>query len=132
MRFSDKMPHELFEVCIILTAARSDPYRRALFYALGLTADTLDHITDLYNFEEKGIEFDGLSAGWQTSTSMRITRLAFNLYNGWNGEDGIDRPEFYTPYELFSDGLAGYMLEAVKLRYPEYFPARKRTVQHER
>ncbi|MDL2248502.1 DUF6075 family protein [Tyzzerella sp. OttesenSCG-928-J15] len=132
MIFLDKKHQQFFEDCISRSNTHSDPYHLALFYTLGLTDETRRHIAGLYNFKEKGIEFDGLTKGWQTSTSIRVTRLAFNLFNGWNGDDGIDRPEFYTPYELFCDGLASYMFEAVKLRYPEYFPKQQRRVQHER
>ena len=57
---------------------------------------------------------EGLNKGWQTSGSTCLTRLAFNLCNGWNS-DG-----YATPYDLFGTSDAAFMLEAVRLRYPEY------------
>lgn len=134
MNFIDKAHKDFFLECVERANAQSDPYHLALFYTLGLTADTRNHIADLYNFKEKAIVFEGLTAGWQTSGSIRITRLAFNLYNGFNGDERIDHPELYTPYELFCDHNAPYMFEAVKLRYPECFPKVQlaRRAQHER
>ena len=55
-----------------------------------------------------------MNKGWQTSGSSCLTRLAFNLWNGWNA-DGCA-----TPYDLFTTSDVTYMLEAVRLRYPEY------------
>lgn len=119
MIFLDEKHQQFFEEGIKRTNSHNDTYHLALFYALGLTDETRCHIGDLYDFEEKAIMHGGLTKSWQTSTSIRVTRLAFNLFNGWNGGN-IDRPEFYTPYELFCTGLASYMFEAIKMRYPEY------------
>ena len=108
----------------------SDPERVALAYLLALNTDCRNHINDLYDFEERGIIIEGLDKAWQTHTSLRTTRLAFNLYNGYcydgqtyKGSDGyeMDLPsELYSPVYLFSCDLAAYFLEAIKLRYPEY------------
>ena len=123
MKFIDSEHQEFYKRMIEKTNSHDDPYRKALFYTLGLSADTRNHIHDLYDFKERGIDFDALGKGWQTSGNIKITRLAFNLYNGFSGRLGdeeIDEPEMYSPYNLFDTGLSGYFFEAVKLRYPEY------------
>lgn len=67
---------------------------------------------------------------WQTSSSVKIIRMAFNLYcNGtpsiYNFEDSdlegqLQECSLYTVEELFCCGYARYFWEAVKIRYPEY------------
>lgn len=114
MNFYDRM--------VTRTHSQRDPYRKALFYTLGLTADTRNNIDSLYDFKGNMISFEGLNgpnSGWQTSTSIRVTQLAFNLYNGYHGEEDSEAYQ-YTPSELFCDGLMHYMFVAVQLRYPEY------------
>jgi len=126
MIFMDNRHREFYEDCISRTNAASDPYRKALFYTLGLTDETRRNINHLYDFEERGINFDGLFGGFQTSGSLKVTRMAFNLYNGFTGDTGgqkSDAPDFYSPYHLYDTGLMAYFFEAVKLRYPEYYQA---------
>lgn len=60
---------------------------------------------------------EGLHEGWQTGGTVRLTRLAFNLWNGY-AEQGDERMS--TPYEIFDCGYAPYFYEAIKMRYPEY------------
>lgn len=92
----------------------ADAYHKAFFYVMGLSRDTRHHIDQVFDFSEDAIRPNCLEEGWQTSGSARLTRLAFNLWNGWNS-DGMA-----TPYDLFDCEYAVYMLEAVRLRYPEY------------
>lgn len=94
-----------------------DKERKALFYLFALNRETREHINQIYNFEENVTEFEGLNQAWQTGTSTKVTKLAFNLYNGWRGEDRAE--EDYSPAALFnvsSDNLL-YLLEAVKIRF---------------
>lgn len=121
MLFKDKAHQEFYVQNVEKTNSFKDPYRQALFYALGLTNETRNNIDRLYNFKERCIEFDGLHDGWQTGTSIRVTRLAFNLYNGFSGDGETSSDcNMYTPYNLFDCCLMVYMLEAVKLLYPNY------------
>ena len=53
----------------------------------------------------------------QTSGTVKVCHLAFNLWNGFT-EEG--RENLYTPEELFCCGYAPYFMEGIKLRYPEY------------
>ncbi|RCX20918.1 hypothetical protein DFR58_101120 [Anaerobacterium chartisolvens] len=121
--FMNDAHREFYIMNIQKTNSFSDPYRKALFYALGLTAETRNNINSLYDFADNAIDFDGLNRPWQTGTSAKVTKLAFNLYNGFCGDLGgepIDYPSDYTPYNLFGNELMNWMFEAVKLLYPCY------------
>lgn len=109
--------HEAFYYRMLAERRCTDSYHRALFYTLGLSKDTRAHIQELFDFSDGGIKPEGLSASWQTGGSLRICRLAFNLWNGWS-QAGEER--YSTPYELFDCEAAPYFFEAIRLRYPEY------------
>ena len=94
----------------------NDSYHRAFFYVMGLSAETRAHIGNLFDFKEDCIRPAGLRSGWQTSGTMRICRMAFNL---WNGHTETKERAAYTPYELFSCWCAPYFFEGIRLRYPE-------------
>lgn len=119
MNFLDDEHKAFYGRMIEKTHTESDPYRAAMFYTLGLSSTTRNNIRAIYNFAEQCPRFDCLRKPWQTSTSVRLTRLAFNLYNGYDGSRS-DLHTRYTPYELFCDGLMEYMFEAIRIRYPEY------------
>ena len=124
MIFKDDRHMEFYNDCVKKAKAHRDPYRKALFYTLGLTDETRRYISRLYDFKERGICFDGLFDGFQTSTSKKVTRMAFNLYNGFTGDVGggcSEPPDLYSPYNLYDTGLMAYFFEAAKLRYPEYY-----------
>ncbi len=122
MEFLNDAHQDFFEKMVARTRTQDDPYRKALFYALGLTRETRANIDDVYDFAEHCPRFSAIRKGWQTSTSAKVTRLAFNLYNGYNGNRS-DAQKWYSPYELFGDGLMEYMFEAVRLLYPHYSAA---------
>ena len=68
----------------------------------------------IFGIDEKDeIKPESLAAGWQTSGTTKLTRFAYNLWNGYDDKS-------CTPYDLFDCSFAPYMYEAVKLRYPEY------------
>lgn len=117
MVFLDNAHKRFYDQMLEIEKACDDVYRQALFYTLGLTEMTRTHIRDLYDFNHHMIILSGLRRGWQTGGSHRVTRLAFNLYNGYCGHDDTPAEEF-TPYSLFDTGLMPLMLEAVKVRYP--------------
>lgn len=120
-KFKDEEHKAFFEEQVAKTNSTSDPFRKSLFYALGLTKETRNNIEQLYDYSESCIEFEGLKKGWQTGTTTKVCRLAFNLYNGLHGEhDEKERASSYTPYELFDCSLMEYMFEAVRIRYEEY------------
>jgi hypothetical protein len=109
--------HEGFYYQMLNERKNSDSYHRALFYTLGISQETRKHIRDLFDFSHGGIKPEGLAASWQTSSSIRVSRLAFNLWNGWT-EEGAER--YSAPNELFACGYAPYFFEAIYLRYPEF------------
>lgn len=94
-----------------------DSYHRALFYTLGINPDCRNNILSLYNPQNDVIIKNAIYEPWQTSGSTCVTRLAFNLWNGFAYE-GHELES--TPYELFACGYAPYFFEAIKLRFPDY------------
>lgn len=120
IKFMDEVHETFFQNELRRDGSEGDVYRRAMFYALGLTDTTRRHIEEIYDFAHRGINFSALRKPWQTSTSLSVTRLAFNLYNGYAGRGKTDPAEAYTPYELCGCGLMEYILEAIRIRYPEY------------
>lgn len=123
LKFADQAHHAFFVETLNRANCHDDPYRCALFYMLGLTEPTRRCINDVYDFNDRSIRFEGLHAGWQTGTSTKITRMAFNLYNGFCGEPGEgydENAELYSVSELFNNELAPYCFEAIKLRFPEH------------
>lgn len=119
MIFADEEHKSFYIQNVQRTKSQKDPYRKALFYTLGITGITRDCIEHIYDFNKNQIILKALNAAWQTGTTMRITRLAFNLYNGYLGETEEEGYKF-TPYYLFDTGLLPFMLEAIKVRYAEY------------
>ena len=109
----------------------SDIERKALAYLFALDTVCFDHIRELYDFSDNRILLSGLDKGWQTGTSGRTTRLAFNLYNShcsdgetYIGSDGTDDSlpsACYSPAYLFCCEYAKYYVEALKIRFPEWF-----------
>ena len=100
-----------------MARVRDDSYHKALFYLLGVSGDTRQRVNRLFDFEEDCIRPEALNEGWQTSGSRRLCLLAFNLWNGYI-EPGCEREA--APYDLFACGYAPYLLEGIRLRYPEY------------
>ena len=95
----------------------NDCYHQAFFYVMGLSDEARANIGAMFDFERDCIIPEGMHGGWQTGESVKICRLAFNLWNGFT-EKG--KENLYTPEELFSCGNASFFMEAIKLRYPEY------------
>lgn len=115
---------------IISRMNNSDCYHISVAYLLTLDEITRRHFNDLFSVQEDCIKRDGLHAEWQTSTTMKVTRLAFNLWNGccddgaeYTDNEGYKVPlpsAMYSVGEVFSCSYAPYFYEAIKLRYPEY------------
>ena len=69
-----------------------------------------------------------LHQGWQTSGSVRVVRLAFNLYT--DGMPNVDENESrdeqvsefrgYSVSDIFCCGYAMYFWQGIQLRYPDY------------
>lgn len=126
IRFIDR-EHKAFFMRMMEQSKSQDCYHQALFYVLGMNPDTRANIHSLFDFREDGILPEHFHAAWQTGGSYRVTRLAYNLWNGWT-EPGHEK--YSTPYEMFDCGYTPYFFEAVKLRYPEYCIEADRPAPH--
>lgn len=106
----------------------NDTYHMALIYCLGINHDTREHVNQIYNFKSDSINPECLYEGWQTSGSLRVVRLAFNLYcsciptieDEQKEDEKLKECERYTPDNLFCTSDAPFFWEAIKLRYPEF------------
>ena len=125
--------HKKFYLEYLGQCRYQDVYHKALVYCLGIERDTRTHVKQIYDFRTGSVKPECLHEGWQTSGSVKIVRMAFNLYcNGtpsiYNYEEAdlegqLKECQYYTVEELFCCGYARYFWEAVKIRYPEYVGA---------
>lgn len=106
----------------------ADVYHKALIYCLGISENTRNHFSDIYDAKSRCINVKCLSHGWQTNGSARVVRMAFNLYcNGMPSVNNYDAPEEqidecrqYSVEELFCCSYAPFFWQAIQIRYPEY------------
>ena len=119
--------HEKFYEEYLKKCRYQDVYHRALIYCLGIDRDTRDNVNKIYNFKTGCVKTECLQEGWQTSGSLRIVRMAFNLYCNVTPsvgdyeaeEDQLKECQYYTVEDLFCCGYARYFWEAIKIRYGE-------------
>lgn len=110
--------HQDFFLEMISRSKIDDTYHRAFFYLMGISSETRANIHQMFDFKTDCIVPQGMYGEWQTSHTVRVCHLAFNLWNGYTeNEPGRD----FTPYELFCCEYAPYFMEGIKIRYPEYF-----------
>ena len=100
----------------------ADVYFKSLVYLCGLVSETRDNFGSIYSWTDRTINLDALSAGWQTGGTYRITRLAFNLWNGCGSDspDGELISSMFLPDNLFCCSFMEYFFQAIRLRFPEY------------
>lgn len=118
--------HRSFFLSMVAKSRHDDSYHRSFFYVMGIAPETRANIQQMFNFKEDCIEPDGMHGSWQTSSTIRVCRLAFNL---WNGYTDPEQSNAFSPEDLFCCEFAPYFMEGVKVRYPEYcreFPSTKR------
>ncbi|WP_346908280.1 DUF6075 family protein [Faecalicatena orotica] len=96
---------------------KQDCYHQAFFYVMGIAPETRANIRRMFDFKSDCLEPEGMHGGWQTSGTVRVCHLAFNLWNGYTEQE---RYGDYTPEELFCCEFSPYFMEGIKLRYPEY------------
>lgn len=107
-----------------------DGYHLSLAYLLTMDNVLREHISALYDVRKDVIIFEGLSKPFQTSTSRKTTRLAFNLWDGSvydsdppetyidkNGEKAYIPSKYYAPDTIFNCTYAPYYFEAIKIRF---------------
>jgi len=110
-----------------LVRLNPDCYLKALVYALGICSDTRRNFDSLYDVKGKHVVPGTINSGWQTGGSLKITRLAFQLFTDGtpsafsaHGKADADECIRYSVSDIFCCGYAPYFVEAIKLRYPEY------------
>ncbi|MDE6520427.1 MAG: hypothetical protein K2K91_08265 [Ruminococcus sp.] len=130
LQFYDEEHEELFYK-ILKKMKRQDCYHLSMAYLISLDNVCREHINDIFDFEENCIKPDTvLNHGWQTSTSQKTTRLAYNLWNGYctDGETYTDKNGYqsfltsnnYAVDNIFCCSYAPYYWQAIQLRYSEY------------
>ena len=72
----------------------NDCYHRAFFYVMGISEETRMNIGKMFDFKRDCIIPEGMHGGWQTSGTVKVCHLAFNLWNGFT-EEGRGKP-LYT------------------------------------
>lgn len=128
MNFINK-EHELFwkEKNLLLKEYRIiESYYKALVYTLGICKTTRNNFNKIFDIEKGEINIDSINEPYQTSTSKKVTRMAFSLFNGCNydSEDDIEKgqvSENYNVSDIFCCSYAPYFVNALEIRYPEYF-----------
>lgn len=98
MDFINEAHRRFYESHSDITARGED--FKAIVYTLGVNRECRDHFAALYNEQTRCIVPSGLHAGWQTGASLRITRLAFNLFTHSVLEE--ENAEDYTPKAILS------------------------------
>ena len=120
--------HKKFYYDNLQKVQHQDVYDKFLIYCLGLDSDTRNNIDRIYNFERECIKVSCLSDDWQTSGSLQVTRMAFNLYcnntpsvNMYHKtEEKIRECRKYSVADLFCSSYAPYFWQALQLRYPDF------------
>ena len=105
---------------------KPDAYLRALLYTLGICSDTRRNFDSIYDSGRREIIPDAIFQPWQTGSSLKVTRLAFQLFTdtaptAFLGDGrNIDECMRYSVSDIFCCSFAPYFFEAIYLRYPEY------------
>lgn len=104
---------------------KTDVYYKAIIYTLGICETTRNNFNKIFDLEKGKINIDSINGAYQTSTSEKVTRMAFSLWNRCNYDSEKDyengkASNNYNPSEIFCCSYAPYFYEAIKLRYPEY------------
>ena len=93
--------------------AEDDRERKSLFYILAGNLDLYGKVNYIYDFDERMIKSECLDSEEVDfcSSSRKLIKLGYNLYNSSNGADVMD-----TFYILDNDNFE-LALNAIKLRF---------------
>lgn len=94
-----------------------DTYNKSIVYLLGLTEETRNNYKKIYNETVREIELNALNEAWQTGTTMAITKLAFNLFNGFTGLLDGEANQYAVDSIFCYKEFAPYFYEAVRIRF---------------
>lgn len=127
MKFIDNVHKQFYERKYkkLKSLGKEDRYYKSIIYTLAMCDTTREHFSDIFDLENGEININSLSSPYQTGTSEKITRLAFNLWNGccYDSEQDFINDNAsvkYNPSELFCCSYAPYFYQAIMIRYPEY------------
>lgn len=128
MNFIDNEHEEFFEEKMkeLSKLGKTDVYYKSLVYTLSICETTREHFKEIFNIRKSELDLDSIQKGWQTSTSLKVTRMALNLWNHnlmYDSEEDLQNEKIsssYAPSEIFCCSYAPYFWEAIKIRYPEY------------
>lgn len=115
LNFYNDQHKDFYENC--KSTRKTDPYHASLIYLLGLTEDTRKHFAEIYDLEKGEINIETLDQAWQTGTSLKIIRLAFNLFNGFVGTEEAEASRYAVDNIFCSKEFAPYFWEAIKIRF---------------
>ncbi len=100
---------------------KTDVYYLSLVYTLSICETTREHFSNIFNIEKGEINLDAIKAGWQTGTSEKVTRMAFNLWNHsimFDSEEDLENEKIsncYAPSEIFCCSYAHIFGKLYKL-----------------
>ena len=120
--------HKAFYMEKMQNAKFKDVYHQALYYCLGVNVDTRFHFENIFDEEIHCVRLECLQEGWQTSGSLKVVRMAFNLFCNGNptvnqkkdAKGKLEECRRYSVEELFACEYAPFFWQAIQLRYPEY------------
>ena len=129
--------HEKFYYEKLKEVRYQDVYHKALCYCLGINDDTRRNANRIYDFKTGCVKTECLHEGWQTSGSVKVVRMAFNLYcnatpsvdDYTDAEEQINECRQYTVEELFCCAYAPYFWQAIQIRYVIHKRGLKRFVE---
>ena len=120
IKFQNNAHRDRFCALLVRMKCR-DCYHIAAAYLMAL-ADLVP--TDVFDFSDDKICPNGIFAPWQTASTLKATRLMFNLWNGWAFEedfvigDSLIASTDYTVNSIFCNSeYAPYFWVAVRLRF---------------
>lgn len=128
MKFIDIKHEEFFteKMKELQRFRKTDVYYKSLVFTLSICETTRKHFKEIFDVEKGEVNINSLQAAWQTGTSAKVTRMAFNLWNNsivFDSEEDLENgiiSSNYTPSEIFCCSYAPYFWEAIQIRYPEY------------
>jgi len=89
----------------------TDNYRQALFHIFAGSEDLYSKVEYFYDFKDHSIIPEGLEEVDLSSSSWKMVKLAFNLYNGYPSDDPL------TLLSGLDDQNFEVCLRAMRLRF---------------
>ena len=127
MKFIDSKHREFFndKYKELQRLGKIDVYYKSIVYILGICEVTRNNFDKIFDLKKGEININSINGAYQTSTSEKVTRMAFSLWNrcNYDSEEDIEDERVslkYNPSEIFSCSHAPYFYEGIKIRYPEY------------